>query len=494
MKKYTLISFLFLFIISGLWAQENIVSGIILDSVSNEPLPFTNIGVLNKDEGTVSNSEGRYTLSLENVSPKDSVFFSFVGYRQRKLLVADLMNNPNVRLKENTVQLSGISVLSREYSPTEILDKVRENYSKNHSQKLIHQEIFSRDASYTTIHESDMDFKKSSFEAIDGRFVYAFNQNMPDQLNVYNDYLLDLYSNNTHRKLVPIEGQSLIENWSFDAEFDKRLKMLAGDVEENVRKEENYFKIRSGVFAGKLDFGQDSTFTLTDDSMNYITSPELIRGDLAYLIRTYSTIHSKRWDFFSDYKLYNYKLKDVAIVNNELAYIITFSPEKRKAKYEGTICVATDSYALLQVDYRFAEGKTGTGMSLLGVEYMVANRSGHVIYEKGEKGYFLKYLARESDERFGIDRTLSVKQKQENGLIDKTLQEVKIKLNLNVTFEQKKEVLVVSHRNISRQEFDKVTEPDIYKLKKVSKYASDIWKNSSIIEPTEAIKEYQQQF
>jgi len=494
MKIYVRLLIAMLLCFPSLWAQKKSISGLVLDSQTQEPLPFTNIGIVGKNQGSVSNSEGIYTLNLESLDARDSIFFSFVGYAQKTFSVAQLMANPNVNLDENVVQLSAFSVSSREMTPEEILDSVKANYSKNHSQKLIHQQIFSRDAAYTSIHESDMDFKKSTFEAIDGRFVYAFNENMPEELNVYNDYLVDLYSNNKYRKLMPIEGQSLIENWSFDDEFDKRLKMLAGDVEENVRQKDNYFKVRSGVFAGKLNLGADSTFVLTDDSLHYITSPELIRADLAYLIQTYSTIHSKRWDFFSDYKLYHYKIKDLAIVNNELAYIITFSPEKRKAKYEGTICVAADSYALLEVDYRFAEGKTGKGMSLLGVEYLVVNRSGRAIFEKGENGHYLKYLSRESDERFAIDRTLSIKQKQEGGLFDKTLQEVKVKLKLDVSFEQKKELLVVSHRDISQAEFDAVEEPEVYKLKKVNKYASDIWKNSSIIEPTKALKEYQQQY
>lgn len=476
------------------WGQKNAITGLVLDSLSRDPLPFTNVGVVGMDAGTVSNSEGYFTLSLEGLHPNDTLFFSFVGYQQRKMTLKQLQQQSTVVLSENTIQLSAFSVRSRELSPLEILDLVKQNYAKNHLRKVTHQKIFSRDASYTTIHESAIDFKKSSFEAIDGRFVYEFNQNMPEQINVYNDYLVDLYSHSSSQKLVPIEGQSLIENWSFDQEFDKRLKLLAGDVEENVREEEKYFKVRSGVFAGKLDFGADSTFTLTDDSMNYVTSPKMIRGDLSYLIRTYSTINSKRWDFFSDYKLYHYTLKEVAIVNNELAYVIHFTPEKRKGKYAGTVCVSVLNYALLQVDYKFAEGKTGTGMSLLGVEYLVADRSGHVIYEKGKQGYYLKYLSRESNEHFAIDRKISVMQKTENGLFDKTLQEVKLRLNLDVTFEQKKELLVVSYRDISVDDYNEIVEPEVYKLKKVSKYAADIWDGSSILEPTKALKEYQQQY
>ena len=479
---------------AGVLAQDKLVSGIVIDSLTEEPLPFTNIGVVGKELGSISNSEGNYTLSLEEVSPTDTVFFSFVGYRNLKYTVSRLMVNSTIRLTENSVQLSGFSVLSREYSPIEILNLAKKNYSKNHSTKFQRQQMFSRDASYTTIHKGDVKYKKSTFKAIDKDFVNHFNEEMPENINVYSDYLVDMFYGNNENKLVPIEGQSLVENWNFNDEFDRRVKMLAGDIENNVREEDNYFKIRSGIFAGKLDFGQDSTFTLTDDSLNFIMSTDMLQGDLNYLVKQYSTIYSKRWDFLKEYKLYNYTLKDIAIVNDELAYVITFSPEKRKGKYKGTICIATESFALLQVDYAFDEGKTGKGMSMMGVAYSVDDRSGRAIFEKGKDGHYLKYLSRESSERYGVNRTVTLKQKQENGMIDKTLQEVKMKLDLDITFVQKKEVLVVAHEKITEEQYKSAVQPNIMKVNKVSEYSSGIWENSSIIEPTKALKEYQQQY
>lgn len=491
--KHTIYTFILL-ISFGLQAQEKIVSGIVIDSLTQEPLPFTNIGVVGRDLGSISNSEGRYTLSLEDVLPTDTVFFSFVGYKHVKFPIQKLMDNSTVNLSENAVQLSDFSVLSREYTPLEIIDLAKKNYSKNHSVKYQNQQMFSRDASYTTIHKGDIKYKKSSFEAINKDFVDHFNEEMPENINIYSDYLVDMMYSDDSKKLIPIEGQSLVENWNFNDEFDRRVKMLAGDIEENVREEDNYFKVRSGVFAGKIDFGADSAFTLTDDSLHFIMSTDVLQGDLNYLVKQYSTIYSKRWDFFHEYKLYNYKLKDIAIVNDELAYVIDFAPEKKKGKYKGTICIATESFAVLQVDYAFDEGKTGKGVSMLGVAYVVGDRSGRAIFEKGVEGYHLKYLARESSERFGVDRTLTLKQKQQRGLFDKTLQEVKIKLDLDLTFVQKKEVLVVSHRKINQEEFDKAEQPNTMMINKVSKYSSDIWENSSIIEPTKALKEYQQQY
>lgn len=493
--KHKIYSLILLLIISlGLEAQDNMVSGIVIDSLTQEPLPFTNIGVVGRELGSISNDEGRYTLSLEKVNPTDTVFFSFVGYQNVRFTVAQLLNNSTVRLFENAVQLSDFSVLSREYTPIEILDLAKKNFSKNHSTKFQKQKIFMRDASYTTMHKGDVQYKKSTFEAINKEFVNHFNEEMPENINIYSDYLVDWVHSDKDTKLVPIEGQSLVENWNFNDEFDRRVKMLAGDIESNVREQDNYFKVRSGIFAGKIEVGQDSTFTMSDDSLHFIMSSDMLKGDLNYLVKQYSTIYSSRWDFFEEYKLYTYALKDIAIVNDELAYVIEFSPDRRKGKYKGTICIATQSFALLQVDYTFDDDKTGKGISLLGVDYLVADRSGRAIFEKGKNGHHLKYLSRESNERFGVDRTVTLKQKEENGLFDKTLQEVKMKLDLDVTFVQKKELLVVSHENISKAEYNNTTQPDIMKINKVSAYSSDIWKNNSIIVPTKALKEYQQQY
>lgn len=493
--KHTIHTFILLLFISfGVQAQENLVNGVVIDSLTEEPLPFTNIGVVGKELGSISNSEGSYTLSLEQIELTDTVFFSFVGYEQVRISVTELINNSTIKLSENAVRLSDFSVLSREYTPIEILDLAKKNYSKNHSTSFQKRQVFSRDAAYTTFHKSEIKYKKSTFDAIDKNFIDQFNEDLPKELNLYNDYLVYMLYSDKEKKLIPIEGQSLVENWDFTDEFDNSVKMLAGDIENNVREDENYFKVRSGIFAGKLDFGQDTAFTLTDDSLHFIMSNDLLKGELNYLVKNYSTIYSKRWDFFQEYKLYNYNLKDIAIVNDELAYVIEFSPEKRKGKYKGTICIATESFALLQVDYTFEEGKTGKGVSLLGVAYLVENRSGRAIFEKGKDGHNLKYISRESRERYGVDRTLALKQKQESGMIDKTLQEVKLKLDMDLTFVQKKELLVVSQEKITKEEFNSTEEPNEMYINKVKEYSSDIWENSSIIEPTKALKEYQQQY
>lgn len=474
--------------------QDDTFSGQVVDSQTQSPLQYANVGILGKLGGSVSNEDGFFVISTLDALPTDSVSFSFIGYEPLRLQLGSLTPGMQIQMIKRTVELGSFSVTSREYTPIEIIDLMKENFSTNHSSQLVRQEVFHRDASYTTIHNSEMTYLKSSFHGIDKAFVKQFNEQMPEQLNIYTDNLLNIYNSVKEQKAVPIKGQTLREHWSFDEEFSKSLFSFADDIESGMGNEENYFKVRSGVFAGKMDFGDDSLFILEEDVGSMTLTTESLRGDIRYLVRNYSTPSSKYWDFIEDYKLYTYTLSDVAIINDELAYVITFEPKKRKGKFKGTMCVATNSFALVELDYSFVEGKTGQDISLLGVSYTVEDRSGRVIYEKRGDLFFLKYLYRESKERYGVDRTLSLKRKQENGLFDKTLQEVKIKLDMDATFLQKIELLVVSQDDITPSLYKGIKEPTSYKIQKVDKYSPEFWKNTSIIEPSQTLKDYKKQF
>src|SRR5690606_24086176 len=81
---------LLLFVCTSAFSQET-VSGIVTDSLNNEPLAFVNIGIPQTGIGSVSDVEGGFILKLpQQVRDTDSVVFSFIGYDSRKKSVADL--------------------------------------------------------------------------------------------------------------------------------------------------------------------------------------------------------------------------------------------------------------------------------------------------------------------------------------------------------------------------------------------------------------------
>lgn len=81
-KHITSIILAFLFPLL-LLAQKNI-EGAIIDATSNAPIAYANIGLLNKNIGTVSNANGHFSLLLPSKTlGSDTVRISFIGYETK---------------------------------------------------------------------------------------------------------------------------------------------------------------------------------------------------------------------------------------------------------------------------------------------------------------------------------------------------------------------------------------------------------------------------
>ena len=76
-----------------------------------------NIGVINKEIGTVSNEQGMFNLSISSDCLKDSLRFSCIGYVSKTFLVNDLKNrlakNNVVMLDENLFVLNEVIVSNK---------------------------------------------------------------------------------------------------------------------------------------------------------------------------------------------------------------------------------------------------------------------------------------------------------------------------------------------------------------------------------------------
>jgi len=91
-------------------------SGVVIDSVSNMPLPYVNIGIIGKNVGTVSDSSGYFQIPLDSEYASDTIQFSLVGYAKRGFVVADFKRSVQagelkVWLKPQPILLKEIVVL-----------------------------------------------------------------------------------------------------------------------------------------------------------------------------------------------------------------------------------------------------------------------------------------------------------------------------------------------------------------------------------------------
>lgn len=116
---------IFLLVSSSVYAQE--LKGFVLDAESKKPIPYVNIGVVNKNIGTVSMEDGSFILELTSKNEKDSIRVSSIGYASKSFLVRDLVNSNN----HNVVLSPSITILRE----VVISDKPRPVTSLGHTPK-----------------------------------------------------------------------------------------------------------------------------------------------------------------------------------------------------------------------------------------------------------------------------------------------------------------------------------------------------------------------
>ena len=113
-KKLTLI-FMLLAVFS--YSQSSIIKGRLLDKNTNDSLPYVSIGILKKGIGTVSKSNGSFSLDMKNALDIDTVKFSSLGYKplifKIKTLKKILNSNPNIKMEESIENLDEVIIMSK---------------------------------------------------------------------------------------------------------------------------------------------------------------------------------------------------------------------------------------------------------------------------------------------------------------------------------------------------------------------------------------------
>lgn len=107
---------------SCLFAQQ-LYQGQILDGSNKAPLPYVNVGIVNKQIGTVTDEDGRFTLplNLEKFQKIDTLQISSLGYRTLTIPVSAILKNANIRetlfLTPSDIQLNEVILSAQSLVP-----------------------------------------------------------------------------------------------------------------------------------------------------------------------------------------------------------------------------------------------------------------------------------------------------------------------------------------------------------------------------------------
>lgn len=138
MKKYILITLLLLY---NTFFGQVVINGKIKSNDGKE-LQFVNIGIKNKNIGTVSDENGSFSLKIDNSRTKEILTFSYVGFEELNIKIENVLksNSKEFILTQKTIDLSEVIIIATKATELEIGTKsyssmvagyVRANNDKN---------------------------------------------------------------------------------------------------------------------------------------------------------------------------------------------------------------------------------------------------------------------------------------------------------------------------------------------------------------------------
>ena len=145
------------------------IKGRVINKKNKRALAYASIGLRGKAIGTISNIDGEFLLNLQEKYFKDTLTFSFIGFKNTEIPINKIKSDKiNVELKEDFISLQ--EVVIRNTDPLALLkssiNKFDQNYP-NHPSLLtaFYRESVSKNRNYMIYLESILDIYKSSYQS-----------------------------------------------------------------------------------------------------------------------------------------------------------------------------------------------------------------------------------------------------------------------------------------------------------------------------------------
>jgi len=479
-----------LFIFSTATAQN--FSAKVIDKETGEPISYATIET-GLHQGMITNEEGEFSFILEEVKhPQDSIYISYMGY-EKKGVVYENIEEQVIALDPKTYMLQEVFLSTKILTAKEIIEKVKENLSKNYTVDLTKKKIFFRQSDFNEMKKMDFGFKKSSIKELNKELIDSISKSIPKKSSYYKEVVGDFYGDNTNHKLFVTKAAELYDK-SKDVSAEGIGKELERIFNENVKKD-SYIKIKSGIFGTKVQLdslaneNEDAKIVieeeLEDDNENF---QEQIKDRISNLYKHLFFKEDSKIDVLEKSSRYKFVLENYTVIDDMTVYIIKFSPKGSK-DFEGVMYVNTEDYAIVRLDFKNVNPISKFG--LLGITYRNNIYRGKMLFGKDTNGgYSPRYLELEDGSSFGLDRPLKVIEKNKHVKGRRKQNELSLQLDIQIKQLEKYELVVFESENITQSDFESVEENDKIKATYLSQYDSNFWKDYTIMEPNQAIESF----
>lgn len=143
--------------------------GKVVDSETKKPIVSAAISAVGSGVGTVTNSEGEFSLKIKNALKTEQIKIAHLGYRSQLVKLADVeKNNIMIKLISTNVTLGEVTV--RPDDPYQLLKKMMANVDKNYCttpnmMTSFYRESIKKRSSYIYISEAIVDIYKAAYNS-----------------------------------------------------------------------------------------------------------------------------------------------------------------------------------------------------------------------------------------------------------------------------------------------------------------------------------------
>ncbi len=485
MKQKIILFFLF---VSTIIFGQNITVKLI-DTSTKQPIPYAKIktGIY---AGVISNDEGYFTIPSS--LGKKPITISCMGYQSKTLTIENIKALEfKVELETALNQLEEVFISTTRPNVDSIIARVKKNLNDNYDNNLNQYNVFHR----TTEH---VDFKKLEFEIdkashVKKKQLQEVNKSLTalvDEVKNSNmvkfaDFKAKIYALNKDSIKLEVERATELLDHKNDFSIDKIqertqniiLKYL--DTTKTYKLKTGLFKIEDSLALNDEEFKDDNGNEYEVSYLNNKTKSILRRGQFynnAFLKKILNT----DW--------YEYTLDDVGYNDDDLIYIISYTPRKGKAKYTGKLYISDDTYGVTRVDYSYYKNRHGEKVNLrliLGVKYIENVSKGTIIFEKDSSSvYHPKYIKRTTGSYFYVSRPLKFIENSSNKY------KVSFEFKIEGDNSSKEELLVSRYNKLSFLDFQAERQAEKVPFKTLNTYEKTIWDDEGILEPSLEMKAF----
>ncbi|MGV6861536.1 MAG: DUF5686 family protein [Putridiphycobacter sp.] len=302
MKK---VFFFWILLTTILGQAQTKVSGVVIDSLTKEPVSFAKVLFMGTTDGGLTNFEGKF--AIQTTQEVDSIVVSFVGYNPKKIAIPKATEDQKKMLIElNSVKLlNEVEVIADKKNPVfRILKEINDHRPINDPEKLeaYQYEVYNKmQFSLTNLGENPEDIK----------LIKNFNF-VTDYIDTLNgkDFLPILLTEavtDYYYKKSPAQKKEIIKATNVTGVENLQVEQFTGDMNQNVNIYDNYISL----------FNKD------------FLSP------IAPTARAF----------------YKYYLLGHEMVNDVECYRIQFVPRRKgDAVFFGEMWVTVDTYAIVRIE------------------------------------------------------------------------------------------------------------------------------------------------